>query len=625
MATVSARRRERAGLARLAGSKPALWLVAGLAVVVLLAALWVMLFAESRFGPGHTAYVLARAALRFLSAQSFMLLFLTVAGGYALARISIKGVSLGATAGTMVLGIALSVWASGAYGIHFKLADALGTLFLNLFMFALGMKVGPQVLAGLGRGAVKMVVLALLVPLLSTAIMVALRNYMDVPPGIVVGVFAGANTATPGLGAAKTAFESGAATHVGSVAEAETNMATAFVFSYCVSTVLFTVMLKLLPGWFGRDAVAEGKKFDEEIAGAGVPLPGTAGSLLSRGLPVARRSYRLENPAAVGHSLRELRRAFPLLAIEAVVRGGKLIPCNDDTVLERGDVIAIFGRVPLLLDLPARVGPELDEPLLPPLELETDELVVKNAAVVGRKLGELAADVGHGVFLNAIFRAGESLPKSAEIALQSGDILRVSGSPERIAQLARHVGPIVRPSSSTDIFTLCLGLALGAFVGALSIPVGSIELSLGSMALLLVGMVFSVLRTRNPALGGPFPEPARKLFEDIGLNVFVAVLGLNAGLGVLRAVELGAILPIVLSTLAVGLVPPVVGWAVGQYGFKMNAAELLGAVAGARSNAAGMRAAVEASQSNAPAVTYPVAFAISNLMFTTITYLLAVK
>jgi hypothetical protein len=171
MASVSERSRPQ----RLTRTKPALWLVAAIALFVLCAALWVMLAAESLFGPTHTSYVLARAALRFLAGQDFMLLFLTVAGGYALGGIAVKGVSLGATAGTMVLGIALSVWASGSYGVDFELADALGSLFLNLFMFALGMKVGPQVLAGLGRGAVKLVALALLVPLLSTGIMLAIR------------------------------------------------------------------------------------------------------------------------------------------------------------------------------------------------------------------------------------------------------------------------------------------------------------------------------------------------------------------------------------------------------------------------------------------------------------------
>ncbi len=623
MATISERVRDGVGRARMAATRPALWVAFGIALVVLFGALGVLVSGVGLARP--SLHALATEVLRFLKGEEIMLLFLAMAGGYALAKISVKGVSLGSTAGTMVLAIALSVWASGAHGIHFKLADSTGTLFLDMFMFAIGMKVGPQVLLGLRRGVLGLIVLAVFVPLLSTAVMLLIRNLLDVPPGIVVGVFAGANTATPGLGAAKTAFASGVATHPGNVAEAEANMATAFAFSYCTSTVLFVVLLKLIPGWFKRDAVAEGKKFEEEVGSGGIPLPGTPGALLTGVLPVARRCYALEHPAAVGHSLGELRVAFPRLDIKAVLRRGELLPIADDTVLERADVIAVFGPVPLLVDLPERVGHELDDPRVPPLVLETVELVQKNDAIVGRRLGDLAVDVGHGVYLNALFRSGELVPKGPEVTIQKGDILRVTATPESIVRLQAHVGPIVRPSMSTDILTLCLGLSLGAFIGSLKLSLGNVQLSLGAMAFLLVGMLFSALRTRNPALGGPFPEPARKLFEDLGLNVFVAILGLNAGLGVIRAVELGAVVPIILSTLAVGLVPPVFGWALGQYGLKMNAAELLGAIAGARSNAAGMSAAVEASRSTAPALTYPVTFAISNLLFTTITYFLAMN
>ncbi len=624
MTTTTAREGSRSLWSAIVRAQPLRVILVGLTLFVLVGAIWTVLARETAYDPGRLLRDFGRTAFRFLRAQQFVVLFLSVAGGYSLARVKVRGVSLGATASTMLLAIGVSVLGSAAYDVNFQLPDSIGSLFLNLFMFALGMKVGPQVLLGLRRGGLGGISLAILVPALSTGLMLLIRKVLSVPPGIVVGIFAGANTATPGLGAAKTAFASGAASHVGNAAVAESNMATAFAFSYCVSTVLFVVLLKLMPGWFGRDVVAEGRKFEEEVGGDGVPLPGTVGSLLPGTLPVVRRCYVLEKPNAVGHSLRELRLAFPRLDVQGVVRSGGLLPPDDDIVLELGDVVAVLGATELLLDLPGRLGHEVGDSRFPPLELETVEMVQRNDSILGRTLRDLASDVGHGIYLKALFRGGETLPRSPEITLEKGDILRVTGTPERIARLAEHVGPIVRPSIATDIYTLCLGLSLGAFVGALALPIGNIRLSLGAMALLLVGIVFSALRTRNPALGGPFPEPARRLLEDLGLNVFVAVLGLNAGLGVIRAIRLGAIGPILLSTLIVGLLPPIAAWVVGQYRLKMNAAELLGAVAGARSNAAGMVAAIEASRSNAPALAYPVTFAISNIIFTIVTYLLAV-
>jgi putative transport protein len=260
---------------------------------------------------------------------------------------------------------------------------------------------------------------------------------------------------------------------------------------------------------------------------------------------------------------------------------------------------------------------------MPRLDLQTVEVVQKNKAVLGKTLTELARTAGHGLYLNAMFRAGEHIPRGPDVTIQRGDVLRVTGSPERIAQLEGTVGPVVRRSLTTDVLTLALGLCVGAAIGSLVLPIGSIKLSLGSVALLLVGVLFSTLRTRNPALGGPFPESARQLLEDLGLNVFVAVLGLNAGAGVLKAIEAGALAPVLIGSVAVGLPPALLAWTLGQYRLRMNTAELLGAVAGARCNSAGMRAAQEVCQSTAPAISYPVTFAISNVLFTVISYFMA--
>jgi putative transport protein len=208
--------------------------------------------------------------------------------------------------------------------------------------------------------------------------------------------------------------------------------------------------------------------------------------------------------------------------------------------------------------------------------------------------------------------------------VREGDVLRVTGSKWRVGILEREVGTIVRPSLSTDTVTLALGLAIGAFLGALTVKIGSLSLTLStSVGLLLVGIGLSTLRTRFPAFGGPFPEPARQLLEDLGLNVFVAVLGVNAGAGVVQAMSGGALGPIVLACLIVGFIPPLIGWLVGAKVLKMNAALLLGAVAGGRCNSPGMRAATEVSESNVPAISYPVTFAISNVILTLASYLLA--
>lgn len=587
------------------------WLGLGLAFA---AVLFVLL---PLFTPGG-------GVIRFLNREPFAALFLVMAGGYALGKLTLKGISLGPTAGSLVIAIGLSSWASAGYGIAFELPPFASVVFFNLFIFAIGMKVGPQFLSGLDRGVKNYVFLSLLVPLSALALTFGLRLVVQPPPGVTAGLFAGANTATPGLAAGSAAFASGAVTLPAGVDQAAAlqDMSTAFACAYCVSAVAFVVFLKVLPSAFRRDARAEAEAFEREVSGGGAPLPGGSAGFWPGALPVERRSYRIERPNVVGKSLRELRAQHPFLAVEHLSRAGVSLPLTDDTVLELGDQIGIFARVPLLLDAAPRLGAEIHDASAPPPDWQVVEVVQRNPDVLGRTLPELVKDVGHGLYLNALFRGGEEIPRGGDVAIRKGDVLRVTGSPERIARLEQHVGPVVRASLSTDILTLALGLSVGALLGAVKVPIGRVELTLGSLALLLVGIAFSAVRTRNPALGGPFPEPARQLLEDLGLNVFVVVLGLGAGPGVTRAVEAHALVPLVVGALVVGLLPTLGAWMVGLYRLKMNTAELLGAVAGARCAGSGLKSAQELCRSTVPAIAYPVTYAISNLLFTLITYVL---
>ena len=310
--------------------------------------------------------------------------------------------------------------------------------------------------------------------------------------------------------------------------------------------------------------------------------------------------------------------------MERILRGEAVLDPVDDLVLMPRDQVTIYARVETLVAAGPRLGPEVYDRVARDVGAETVDVVVHHPAVVGRTLGDLARDAGHGLYLNTLFRGGEAIPSGPETIVEKGDVMRVTGSRYRLGILEKESGQVVRASFATDIVTLAIGLALGSLLGVVAIPLGGVKLALGSaVGLLIVGIALSTIRTRHPRLGGPYPEPARRLIEDIGLNVFVAILGINAGAGVLKAISHGALTPIVVGCLVVGFVPPIIAWFVGQKLLKMNSALLLGAVAGGRCNSAGMRAASEVSNSNVPAISYPVTFAISNIVLTLMSYGLA--
>src|SRR6185295_13798757 len=173
---------------------------------------------------------------RFLGREPFVLLFLVVTAGYLLGRLQFRGVGLGTTGATLVVALEMSVWALLGEGIKFEVAGFASTIFFNLFMFAVGMKVGPQFVSGLKRNAAKFIFLAVLIPGLSFLAILTFKHVFALEPGVSPGIFAGANTATPGLGAAQTAIAAGEANLRGKTTElALGNLSTAFAFTYCVT------------------------------------------------------------------------------------------------------------------------------------------------------------------------------------------------------------------------------------------------------------------------------------------------------------------------------------------------------------------------------------------------------
>jgi putative transport protein len=558
-----------------------------------------------------------------LGQQPFVLLFFLVAVGYLLGQVRVKGVGLGATAATLLCSLGVSFLAAQSYGVKFAIPEFASTIFFNLFMFSVGMKVGPQFLSGLRRDAKNFIILGLAIPLLALGLIFVVRVIFHPAPGLIPGIFAGANTATPGLGAAQAAYASGK-----SSPDAVSTMSTAFAFAYCISMILFILAMKV-PDLLGAKTAAAARAFEAKVRGASdAPLPGSASEFFATTItttePITLRTYLLQALELIGVPLGTLRTTYPNVSIERVVRDGKVLEPTDAMVLRERDEVTLYGPIERLAVAGGRIGPEVYDRVARDIAAQTVDVVIHGDQAPGRTLGDMAKDIGHGLHLNAMFRAGDAIPFGPATVVRKGDVFRVTGSKWRLDALEKAGARIVRPSLATDIATLALGLTVGGLVGMITIPIGEVRIVLGSaVGLLLVGIALSTLRTRHPAFGGPYPEPARQLLEDLGLNVFIAILGINAGEGVVKAISQGAVAPILVGTLLVGFVPPLIGWFVGEKFLKMNSALLLGAVAGGRCNSAGMRAAQETSESTVPAISYPVTFAISNIILTLLSYVMA--
>ncbi|MCG9553129.1 transporter [Vibrio sp. Isolate31] len=564
----------------------------------------------------------------YLSENPFVFLFLSLAIGYPLGRLTFKGVSLGTTAGTLVVGVALALTSFSVYGLKIEEPGLVSDIFLMMFMYAIGMKVGPQFFSGLARGGIDFVVIGLIVVFSNFAIVIIGAKLMGLEPGYAAGIISGSYTVTAVMGVAQSAISSGAFTPPEgmSIDQVSANIAAGYAISYVLSTVLIILFIKYLPSLFGIDPVKAGKEAEAEFSTGddNEKLPSTFGFSDVGVLPIDVRAYKVTHQELVGRSVYELYHKFPDAAVLKVVRGEQVIDASYNPTLELNDVIGIRGEYRVLIaEGEADIGNEVDEPRARNVDIEVADIHVGKSEHAGKTVAKLHAEVGFGVYFKAIFRQGHQQPLLPQTKVEVGDVVRIAGSQWCVEQTASKLNsvPIVE-STVTETFYLALSLLIGYVFGHLSVTVAGIPFALGTSAgCMLTGIVFSFLRTRNPSFGGPMSEGARSFLQDIGLNLFVAVLAATVGPKILASFQGIIVIKIALLGVTAALVPPLLAWLYGLYFRKMNPAILAGACAGGRNSTPALKGAQDASYSDMPAIGYPVPYALTSVLVLILGYI----
>jgi putative transport protein len=587
-------------------------------------------------GEGHVAFRtdlgLIGGVLHFLGTQPFVLLFLVLAIGTELGRLKVGFISLGSTAATLLAGIAISLCAYLIYDIRYQVPTLLTTIFLNLFMFAVGLKVGPQFFSGLRLDGIKFIIIAVLVVGLNFAIVFGAGKALGLGPGFSTGLIAGSMTDTAVIGAATGAVESGSYRPPEGVNAADVvgHVAAGYAITYLFSLVGMILLVRNISRLSGIDAKAAARAAEEGYGGGQDQLPtvGTeAAYSVSLRMPVSIRAYRIEHEDIIGLSAREASKRFDI-PIVRILRGDRILGIAENPLIERGDIVTVIAdknRLVRICSLQPALT-EVDDERALKVDIEVADLVVTRREYVGMSLEEAAQlfrrklfpegeEVGRIFHVLAAIRAGESIPIWPGTRIERGDIVRVVGPKDRIDQAGKLLGAAVRSTSASDILTMSLGLAIGYIFGFLSVTIAGIPISLGTPAgVMLAGIAISTLRSHYPLFGGPVSEGARSLLQDLGLDLFIAVVALNTAAGVASAFTGGGVAYLLAIGIIGGLVPPLVAWVVGLKVLKLNPAVLMGALSGARFSTPAMRAAQEECGSAVPAVGYPVPYAISAVL-----------
>jgi putative transport protein len=527
-------------------------------------------------------------------------IFLSLAIGFLIGRIRVGTFRLGNVVGTLLAGVVI-----GQVGV--TVSPLVKTVFFDLFLFATGYKVGPQFFRGLGRNAIGQLSLTIVLCVTSLATTVIAARLMGYDAGTAAGLMAGAFTESTVIGTA------GQAISRLPLPDAEktrllNNIPVAYAVSYLVGTGFVVWFLSsLAPRLLRIDLAAEGRAL--EAAARRAPETG----LLSAFQEWDRRAYRIRDG---GRLVRELEASFEpaRVFVERVRRGAALQDATAETALRVGDVVAVAGRRSVL-SAARTIGDEVADPELLDVPLATADIVVTNPRLAEKPLAELAAAHGHGVVLVSLVRGGEEIPFLENTVVQRGDLLRVAGNRGEVQRVGELLGYVEPPSSETDVVFLGLGIVVGGLVGLLSLPVAGVPLTLTtSGGALVMGLVFGWLRSMRPTFGR-IPEPALWVFDTIGLAVFIAVVGLNAGPTFVAGLRTTGPSLLVVG-LIVAVTPHMTALLFGRYVLGMNPLILLGACAGAGTVTAALRAVQDEAQSKLPVLGYTVPYALGNILLT---------
>lgn len=536
-------------------------------------------------------------------------IFLSLAIGYWVGGKSYKGFSLGAVTATLIAAVII-----GQLGI--TVSANVKTVFFLMFLFAIGYSVGPQFVHGIAKDGLPQALFSVVMAFFSLAVAYIAAKIAGYDLGYAAGLYAGSQTISASMGLATDAIN-----RLGHAA-AETKqlldaMPIAYAVTYIFGTIGSAVLLAQIGPWLLRvDLAAECKRYESQM-GAGA-APETEGGGWHQ---FELRAYRVKpGGMVVGKTVVEAEALVPdaRIFIERIRRDGKIMEATAHTVIAAGDIVALAGRREVLVDIVGKAAEEVEDRELLAVPMEGIDVYVTSKAIDGRTLADLAkTPMARGIFLRKITRgaAATNIPILPQTTIHRGDILTVVGRTKDITAAAKELGYADVPSTVADVAFIGGAITLGALIGALVFMIGKVPLTLSTAGgTLIAGLVFGWLRSIHPTFGR-IPPSTVWFMNSVGLNVFIAVVGISAGPGFVAGLrELG--ISLFLWGVFATTVPLILGIYVGRYIFRFDPAILFGCCAGARTTTAALGMICETAKSQVPGLGYTVTYAVGNTLLT---------
>ena len=554
-------------------------------------------------------------------------IFLTLGIGYYFGKFTFKGIGLGSVTATLLAGVLI-----GQIGITIN-QPLKATVFL-MFLFAVGYAVGPQFVRGVARDGVPQALFSAVQCVLCLLVPVGIAKLAGYDMGYAAGLYSGSQTISAAMGLSTDAIN-----RLGMAADQSKalidSMPVAYAVTYMFGTMGSAVVIAVLgPKLLGINLEAACKDYEQkqggvkELGGPGsawrrwevrafrIPPGGKAAGL------TVLEAEALVSQTLAGHAagmqVVDATAVAPRLFIQRIRRNGTIEEAATDTVLREGDVVAVSGARDVLVSLLGANATEVEDRELLAVPVDGVDVLVSNKAIDGKTLNDLVQmPETRGVFLRKITRGATAtdIPILPTTTINRGDLLTVVGRTPDTNRAIKLLGVADRATDVTDMAFVGAFVVIGALFGSLVLNIGGVPLTLSTAGgALIAGIIGGWLRSVRPSFGR-IPTPTIWFMNSVGLNIFIAIVGISAGPGFVNGLKTQGAGLFLWGAVAT-TIPLLAGMFIAKYLFRFHDALTLGIVSGSRTTTASLGLVCDQAKSQVPALGYTVTYAVGNTLLT---------
>lgn len=526
-------------------------------------------------------------------AHSVLILSLVIAFGIMLGKIKVWGVSLGAT-WILFVGI---LFGHLNMNLDEHLLHFMKEFGLILFVYSIGLQVGPGFFSAFKKGGLTLNLLAIIVVVLGVGITVALHLITGLPITTMVGILSGAVTNTPGLGAAQQAYSDLSGIDAPEIALGYAVSYPLGVVGIILSLIALKYLLRINTGKEEKDAERGSGQLQE--------------------LTVRPTSIEIRNEAVEGLSVKELH---PLLNRKFVIsrikhrEGGETGLVNSDTTLHVGDKILVISTPADIEAITVFFGKEISmewEQLNK--ELISRRILITKPELNGKTLSQLKIRNNFGASITRVNRSGVDLVATPQLQLQMGDRVTIVGTELAVSHTEKVLGNSLKRLNHPNLIPIFIGIALGCILGSIPFTFPGIPQPL-KLGLAGGPLIVSILISRF----GPKYKmityttmSANLMLREIGISIFLACVGLGAGKGFVETIIYEGGYTWIGYGVIITILPLLIAGLVGRYYFKLNYFTLIGVLSGATTDPPALSYSNDLTSTDAPAVGYATVYPLS--------------